>query len=124
MPALFPHHLGEAGGQQAAGGIPAHRDAAGIHAQPGRVLEDPAQGGGGVVQRRGPFVFRRQAIIHRDDAKAAFMREQAAEPVMGVQIAHHKAAAMEIDQGRQRLAARRDRGIGAGADRGLPVREW
>ena len=44
------------------------------------------------------------------------MREQAAEPVMGVQIAHHKAAAMKIDQRRQRVAARRHWRIGAGAN--------
>ena len=68
-------------------------------------------------------MFRRQAVIHRDHLEAAFGREQAAQPVMGFQAAGDKAAAMEIDQGRQR-PDRRDGRIGARADLAARVREW
>jgi hypothetical protein len=99
-----------------AGGIAADGDAAGINPQRRGIRENPARGGDGIVERRRPFVFRRQAIIHRHDNKAALMRDQAAKPVMGVEIAHDKTAAMEKDHRRQRFAARGDGSIDAGAD--------
>src|SRR6185437_7141965 len=84
----------------------------GIDPQPRRIVEYPAQRCGGIVQRRGPFVFRGQAILHRDNPKAALMREEPTKAVMGIEVSDHKAAAMEIHQRRHRRATRRDGSIG------------
>src|SRR6202012_5968218 len=121
--AFFFHQMGKRGRQQSSSGIAADRDTPGIDTQCRRVIEYPAQCRGGVVQRRRPFVFGGKTVFHRDDTKAALVCEEAAKPIMRVEIADHEAAAMEIDQCRHRRAASRNGSIGAGPDIALRSRD-
>jgi hypothetical protein len=65
--ALVAHGQAERGGQVGAGAAAAHRDPAGVDGQGAGagLVEQPAVGGDGVVERRGEGVLGRQAVAHR-----------------------------------------------------------
>jgi hypothetical protein len=58
-------------------------------------------GRNGVVNGRREPVLRAHAVVHREDRASAQVAQFAAKHVMGVQVANHPAAAMEVDQCRQ-----------------------
>ena len=66
-----------------------------------------------LATRSRELVLGRQPIGDRDHAAAAGIGEQAAQAFMGLEVADDKAAAMEIDERRQRLGRRIDRRVAA-----------
>ena len=80
--------------------IAADRDLVRIDAKFGRMRLDPLHRRKRIVERGGEFVFGREAIIDRDHAQTTLVRELAAQTVMGIEIADHEPAAVEIDQHR------------------------
>ncbi|MNZ91307.1 hypothetical protein D3C78_1102860 [compost metagenome] len=51
-------------------------------------------------------MFRRQSIIRRQHGKFPCQRQTPAQGVVGIEAAHHVAAAMEVQQHRARLVVR------------------
>ena len=99
-------HLGDDGSQVAAGAVARDRDEGGVGADAlgmgGALLGDPLCGGVGVFSGGGIAVFGRQAVIDGDDGAADAVGQRAADGVVGVQVADDPAAAVVVDDGRQR----------------------
>jgi len=72
------------------------------------VLDQPAQGRHAVFQPRRVFVLGRQAVVDGHHGRAALVGHLAAHRLTGVDAAHHKAAAMQVQEHRQVLV------VGAG----------
>ncbi len=66
------------------------------------MLHDPARGREAILDGGRKPMLGRQPIVYRHNGAAALRRQHAAEPVMGVEIAEHAAAAMKEHQRRQR----------------------
>ena len=92
--AIAPHQR-QNGGQIAPGTVTAHADAPRRYRQRQRVVADPLQGGGGVLQRCRKRVFRRQPVVNGDDANSCAVGQSAANPVMALQVADNPAAAVQ-----------------------------
>ena len=56
----------------------------------------------GIIQRGWKAMFRRQPVIHRNDATTAGGAKAAADDIMGLERARHQPAAVQEDQGRKR----------------------
>ena len=69
------------------------------------MLGDPAHRGQRVVDGRGPRVLGREPVVDGDDHDVGAAADPAAGLVVGVEVADHEAAAVEVDQ--QRSATRR-----------------
>ena len=91
------------GGEVAAGAVAAHRDALGVDAERGRVRAHPAQRREAVVDGGRKAVLRRQPVVHRDDDATGAQRQLPARHVVGVEVADRPAAAVVVDQHRQRF---------------------
>src|SRR6185437_14357957 len=82
-----------------------------------RIGANPNERGERVVDSRGIFVLRRETIIDGNDTKAALVRHETTEAVMGLDVADYEPAAMKVDQGWHRIASGRDRRIDADGNR-------
>ena len=93
------------GREVAAGAVAADGD-------PGRVA--PSSAALATAQRAGPGVFDGggegvlggEPVVHREDRGPGGVGEEAADPVVGLEVADHPAAAVEIDEQRRRRPAR------------------
>jgi hypothetical protein len=78
----------------------------------------PPEGGQGIVHRGRKRVLGRQAVVDREDLDLGVVAEDPAWLVMGVQIADHKAPAVQEHQQRLSLGSPRPgRPVVAGAQR-------
>src|SRR6185437_4255413 len=100
-------------GKRAPGGIAADRNPVGVDTDMRRVGADPSERCERVVDGRGIFVLRRETIVDGDNAKSAFVRHDAAQAVMGLDVADHEPAAVIVDQRRHRIAPGGDRRVDA-----------
>ena len=66
---------------------------------------EPAVGRQAVVDRGGELVLGRQPVVDGHDERAGVLGQARAQPVMGLEVALHPAAAVEVRHGRQRRAA-------------------
>lgn len=96
--------------------IAADRKARRVCAEGRRVVADMAEGRDAVVDRRGEGMFRRQAIIDGDHQAAALVGEPATGRIVGIEVADHEAAAVIVDQRRQRTGGGAERTVAAEAD--------
>ena len=122
--ACLAHGNGCDGREIAAGAVAADEKSRRIDAELLRIRGHPFRCGNGVLGCGGEFVLRCQAIVDGDDDQLTLMCELAARHVVGVEIADHKAAAVEKDEaGRQasrlaqplrRVDACRDRAVRGG----------
>src|SRR5581483_7078914 len=69
------------------------------------MLSNPLCRGIGSVERLWKFMFRGARIVHGHDQALGPIRQAAAEAIMRIQIAEHKAATMKVDQDRERAAS-------------------
>ena len=84
----------------------------------------------GVVDRGGEGVLGREPVVDREDRDAGVVGEQAAGAVVGVEVAEHPAAAVEVDEqrpagppgSRGEVEARRQRPAAAGNFCSAPLR--
>jgi hypothetical protein len=90
------------GGQRATGAVAPHGDAAAVQAQRAGFAHQPGQRVPGVVHGGGKAVLRRQAIVHRDDGRAALRRQHATQHVVRGQVADGETAAVKVQQHGQR----------------------
>ena len=84
--------------QVAAGGIAADRQPIGRAAKRSGVGVRPAGGGHGIVRAARERVLGRQAVVDAQHAMAAAVGQDAAEVVVGLEVAEHPAASVEEDQ--------------------------
>ena len=82
------------------GTITTDRDAIRVNAQRASLLVNPLTGGDTVIHCRWEFMFWCQTIIQGDDFDAGTVGQLAAGAVMAIQVADHKAAAMNKDHAR------------------------
>ena len=104
--AAFARRERDPAGDVAAGAVAADGEACGVGAQAGGVPGDPAGRGVAVLQRGGEAVLRRKPVVHGGHQAAGVMAEIAADIVVGVEVAADPAAAVDVDQDRQRASAR------------------
>ena len=102
-------------GELAAGGIAADADAAGRQAEARGIAQSGRQRGDGVVVGGGKAGFRRAPVVDGDDAASGAGGERGGERVVAVEIAGDEAAAVEIDEAGQHVAAASGRRIEAQA---------
>jgi hypothetical protein len=81
--------------------VTADGDAVCVDPELAGVLGDVSCRAVGVVGSCRKFVLGREPIVHRYHDAARCIRETAAETIVRVEIADHKAAAVEVDEGRQ-----------------------
>ncbi len=82
----------------AAGAVAPDRDPERVAAKLGRIGDRPLEGRIAVFDRRWERVLRGQAILGREDHRAAVSGEETADPVVGVEVADDPAAAVEVDE--------------------------
>ncbi len=106
-PAAITHEQRRDGGEIGAGAVAANGEAAFVDAKAGGVLGHPHRGGVGVFHRRREFMFRREAVIDRDNRAAGGLGQGAAQAVVGIETADDKAAAVKEHEaglmGRERV---------------------
>jgi hypothetical protein len=119
----LPHQQAGDRGEVGAGAVAADSDPRRIAAQPAGVGVRPPVGGEGVFGGRREGVLRGQAVVDREDVGAGVGGEEAAGPVVGVEVADHPAAAVVVDEKRRgcvrrarerHVVPRRDRPSGPG----------
>ena len=91
--------------QVAARAVAADRQARRIEPERAGLRAHPARGGVGVFDGRGEAVLRRHAVVDRHHRAARAVGQLAAQRVMRVEIADDPAAAVVVDQHRQRARA-------------------
>ena len=96
-------------GQGRSGRVPGDGDATRIPPQLGGVGVHPCQRVGGVVMGGRPRILGGQAIADRDDRGAGVGDQAGADPVGGVEVAQHEAAAVVPDHDRSGFAVLRSR---------------
>ena len=103
----------DARGQAAARALAADRDPVGVDAELVRVLGDPHQRGVAVLERGRERVLRGEAVVDRDHDRTDLGGDPAAVGVVEVEAADHEAAAVEVDQRRERVVAGAGRPVAA-----------
>ena len=93
-------------GEVAAGGVPADADALGVGAQLACVVDDPVVGPLGIVVGGGERVLGALVVLHGQHAHAGPLGDQPARGVVGVDVAHEEATAVEEDQQRVGVTGR------------------
>ena len=83
------------------------------------MLLHPAGGGQAIVDRHRKRKLGREAIVDRDHGAARLHGQIATQHIMGVEVADHPAAAMKIDQHRQRAGRCRQGAIQAQRNRAV-----
>ncbi len=114
--ALDLGELADHGREVAAGAVAADGETFRIDAELGGVGGDVACGSETILHRGGKGMLRREAVVDRDDAAEAAVREAAREVVMAVEIADHETAAVIEHETRQHRGVRAQRGVDADGD--------
>src|SRR5579883_3330706 len=105
-PAVVASGEGNHGSKIAAGTVAADREPAGVDVEARALRRDPFGRGHRVLDRGGKFVLGGEPVTDGDDRAAARVGDQPADAVVSVKVADHPAAAMKIDERRQRRSAR------------------
>ena len=82
------------------------RDPRRVAAELGRMGDRPLQGGQGVVDRGGELVLGGEAVVDAHDDHAGLIGQYPALVVVGVEVAHDEAAAVEEDRDAERGVVR------------------
>ena len=118
--AAGPGQQADHGGEVAAGAVAADRDPGRVDAQLGGVGAGPGEGGPGVLDRGREGMLGRQPVVDREHRRPGRGGEEAADAVVGVEVADHPAAAVEVDRAAAaacRARGRRERRAGPGSAR-------